>query len=145
MAEFAWTREARLKQLRIDFKSTTADSITAEHWKDSTKVARRAMEGDRPPAAAHRRQQGPLARALGHAQPRPARLPPHLVRAGRQLGLQRPASMDFSFGHVKLKDAAMNATDDGDGETPCNCAFATARGNYTTKATIFGVQFNHKF
>jgi long-chain fatty acid transport protein len=26
MGEFAWTREARLKQLRIDFKSTTADS-----------------------------------------------------------------------------------------------------------------------
>ena len=39
MADFTWTRDSRLKQLRIDFASTTADSITPEHWKDSTKVS----------------------------------------------------------------------------------------------------------
>jgi long-chain fatty acid transport protein len=64
---------------------------------------------------------------------------------GANWALSGSSSIDVSYGQVKLKDAAMNATDDAEGETPCNCSYATARGNNNTKATLFGVQFNHKF
>ena len=54
-------------------------------------------------------------------------------------------SIDLALGHVKLKDAPMSITDDGEGEKPCNCSNATVRGNYQTKATSLGLQLNHSF
>lgn len=146
MADFTWTRDSRLKQLRIDFDNSTADSITAEHWKDSTKVSigaqwrvmpelllRTGFSKDRSPVPAATRSPAlPDAHRTWYA-------------LGANWTLNDSASVDLSFGRVLLKDAAMEATDDGDGVTPCNCAFSTARGNYTTKATIVGVQFNVKF
>jgi long-chain fatty acid transport protein len=146
MGDFTFTRDSRLKQLRIDFANTTADSITAEHWKDSTKVSIGAQWQALPSLllrAGVSKDQSPV--------PSDTRSPalPDAHRTwyavGANWAFTDTASVDLSFGHVKLKDAAMNATDDGDGDTPCNCSFATARGNYTTKATIFGVQFNYKF
>lgn len=146
MADFTWTRDSRLKQLRIDFANSTADSITAEHWKDSSKVSvgaqwrvmpelllRTGFSKDRSPVPSATRSPAlPDAHRTWYA-------------LGANWMLNDSASVDFSFGHVKLKDAAMEATDDGDGDSPCNCAYSTARGNYTTKATIVGVQFNVKF
>jgi len=146
MADFTITRDSRLKQLRIDFANTTADSVTAEHWKDSTKVSIGAQWQVLPSLllrTGYSRDMSPV--------PSETRSPalPDAQRTWYALGanwaLMPNASVDFSFGHVKLKDAAMNATDDGDGSSPCNCAFSTARGNYNSKATIFGVQFNYKF
>lgn len=146
MGDFTWTNESRLKQLRIDFKNTTADSITAEHWKDSTKLSigaqwkatdrlllRTGVTKDRSPVPSSTRSP---------ALPDSART---WFAVGGNWAFDLNTSVDLSLGHVKLKDAAMNATDDGDGEHVCNCSFATARGNYNTKATIFGVQLNHKF
>lgn len=146
MTDFTWTRDSRLKQLRIDFDNSTADSITAEHWKDSTKVSigaqwrvlpalllRTGFSKDRSPVPSATRSPAlPDAHRTWYA-------------LGANWTLTDSASVDLSFGHVKLKDAAMQATDDGDGQTPCNCAYSTARGNYTTKATIIGAQFNVKF
>lgn len=146
MADFMWTRDSRLQQLRIDFANSTADSITPEHWKDSTKVSVGAQWKVLPALllrAGYSKDLSPV--------PSSTRSPalPDAHRTWLALGVNwavtDATSVDFSFGHVKLKDAAMNATDDAEGETPCNCSYATARGNYTTKATIFGVQFNHKF
>jgi len=146
MGEFAWTHEARLKQLRIDFKSTTADSVTAEHWKDSTRLSlgaqwkatdrlllRTGVTKDRSPVPSATRSP---------ALPDSERT---WFALGANWAFSPQTSMDVSVGHVKLKDASMNATDDGDGEHVCNCTFATARGNYNTKANIFGVQLNHNF
>ena len=146
MADFTWTRDSRLKQLRIDFANSTADSVTAEHWKDSTKVSVGAQWKALPS----------LLLRTGYSKdlspvPSGTRSPalPDAHRTWYALGanwaFMPDASLDFSFGHVKLKDASMEATDDGDGSAPCNCAFSTARGNYNSKATIFGVQFNYKF
>lgn len=146
MADFTWTRDSRMKQLRIHFDSTTADSITAEHWKDTTKASigaqwqlmptlllRAGLSKDRSPVPSATRSPAlPDAHRTWYA-------------LGANWAFSDASSIDLSFGHVKVKDAAMNATDDGDGEAPCNCAYSTARGNYTTKATIVGVQFNHKF
>lgn len=146
MADFTWTRDSRLKQLRIDFDSTTADSITAEHWKDSTKVSVGAQWKVMPALmlrAGFAKDRSPVPSATRS----PALPDSHRTwyALGANWALTDAASMDFSFGHVKLKDAAMDATDDGDGDSPCNCAYSTARGNYTTKANILGVQFNYKF
>ena len=146
MADFTWTRDSRLKQLRIDFASTTADSITPEHWKDSTKVSVGAQWQALPALllrAGYSRDLSPVPSSTRS----PALPDAHRTWAalGANWALTDSSSIDFSYGRVKLKDAAMNATDDAEGETPCNCSYATARGNYTTKATIFGVQFNVKF
>lgn len=146
MADFAWTRDSRLQQLRIDFASTTPDSITPEHWKDSTRVSVGAQWQALPALllrAGYSRDLSPVPSATRS----PALPDAHRtwLALGANWALSDASSVDLSVGHVKLKDAAMNATDDAEGETPCNCSFGTARGNYATKATIFGVQFNHKF
>lgn len=146
MGDFTFTRDSQLKPLRIDFANTTADSITAEHWKDSTKVSIGAQWKALPSLmlrTGYSRDLSPVPSATrSPALPDAART---WFALGANWAFMDNASVDFSFGHVKLKDAAMTATDDGDGETPCNCSFATARGNYATKATIFGLQFNYKF
>jgi long-chain fatty acid transport protein len=146
MGDFTWTRDSRLQQLRIDFANSTADSITPEHWKDSTKVSVGAQWQVLPALllrAGYSKDLSPVPSATRS----PALPDAHRtwLALGANLAVADNASVDFSFGKVKLKDAAMNATDDAEGETPCNCSYATARGNYTTKATIFGVQFNYKF
>lgn len=146
MADFTWTRDSRLKQLRIDFASSTADSITPEHWKDSTKVSVGAQWQALPSVllrAGYSRDLSPVPSSTRS----PALPDAHRtwVALGANWALSPSTSVDFSYGNVKLKDAAMNATDDAEGETPCNCSYATARGNYSTKATVFGVQFNVKF
>lgn len=146
MADFTWTRDSRLRQLRIDFASSTADSITPEHWKDSTKVSVGAQWQALPALllrAGYSRDLSPVPSSTRS----PALPDAHRtwVALGANWSVSESSSVDFSFGHVKLKDAAVNATDDAEGETPCNCSYATTRGNYASKATIFGVQFNHKF
>lgn len=146
MADFMWTRDSRLQQLRIAFASTTPDSITPEHWKDSTKVSVGAQWQALPALllrAGYSRDLSPVPSATRS----PALPDAHRrwLALGANWRLSDSSSVDFSFGQVKLKDAAMNATDDAEGETPCNCSYATARGNYATKATLIGVQFNHKF
>lgn len=146
MADFTWTRDSRLKQLRIAFANSTADSITAEHWKDSTKVSVGAQWQALPSLLLRTGYSKDLS-PVPSATRSPALPDAHRtwLALGANLALTDNASIDFSFGHVKLKDAAMDATDDGEHETPCNCSFATARGNYAIKATIYGVQFNYKF
>ena len=146
MADFTWTRDSRLQQLRIDFASTTPDSITPEHWKDSTKVSVGAQWQALPALllrAGFSRDLSPVpSRTRSPALPDAHR---SWAALGANWALSGHSSIDVSYGHVKLKDAAMNATDDAEGEVPCNCSYATARGNYNTKATLLGVQFNHKF
>lgn len=146
MADFTWTRDSRLQQLRIDFANSTADSITPEHWKDSTKVSVGAQWQALPSLllrAGYSKDLSPVPSSTRS----PALPDAHRtwLALGANLAVADNASVDFSLGKVKLKDAAMNATDDAEGETPCNCSYATARGNYVSKATIFGVQFNYKF
>ena len=146
MADFMWTRDSRLRQLRIDFSSTTPDSITPEHWKDSTKVSVGAQWRALPALLLRAGVSKDLS-PVPSATRSPALPDAHRtwLALGANWALSENSSIDFSFGHVKLKDAAMNATDDAEGETPCNCSYATARGNYTTRANIFGLQFNAKF
>jgi long-chain fatty acid transport protein len=146
LADVTFTRDSRLSQLRINFGSTTAPSITAEHWKNTSKVS----------VGAQWRVMPDLLLRTGYAQDNSP--VPSLTRGpalpdshrtwlafGANYQVLPTTSVDLSVGKVKLKDASMNITDDGEGEQPCNCAFSTARGNFNAKATIFGVQLNHKF
>ncbi|RZJ11801.1 MAG: hypothetical protein EOP39_05375 [Rubrivivax sp.] len=146
MADYTWTHDSKLKQLRIDFTSTTPDSITPEHWKDSSQVSVGAQWKALPALllrAGYSRDLSPVPSATRS----PALPDAHRSWAalGANWAVTDSASVDMSFGKVRLKDAAMNATDDGEGETPCNCSFGTARGNFNTKATLFGVQLNVKY
>jgi long-chain fatty acid transport protein len=146
MGDFTITRDSRLNRLIIDFANTTADSTTAEHWKDSTKVSVGAQWKALPSLmlrTGYARDMSPVpSETRGPALPDAART---WLALGANWAFMDNASVDFSYGHVKLKDAAMSATDDGDGVQPCNCAYSTVRGNYASKATIYGVQFNYKF
>lgn len=146
MGDFTWTRESRMQQLRIDFDNSTADSITPEHWKDSSKFSVGAQWQALPALLLRAGYSKDLSPVPSHTRG-PALPDAHRtwLALGANVAVTDYASVDFSFGKVKLKDSSMNVTDDAEGETPCNCSYATARGNYTTKATIVGVQLNVKF
>lgn len=146
MADLSWTRQSRLEQLRIDFANTTPDSITAEHWKDTLKYSIGAQwqaTSDMLLRAGYSRDRSPVPSATrGPALPDAHRT---WYALGANFKVAPTTSVDFSLGYIKLDDAAMDSTDDGEGEQPCNCSFARVRGNYSSKATIFGIQLNHKF
>lgn len=146
MADVTFTNESRLQQLRIDFANSTADSITAEHWKNTAKVsvgAQWKVLPDLTLRGGYAKDQSPVpSNTRGPALPDAHRT---WIALGANYQVMPSTSVDFSIGNVKLKDASMNVTDDGDGDHVCNCSFATARGNFNSKATIFGVQLNHKF
>ncbi len=146
MADATWARESNLQQLRIDFANTTPDSITAEHWKNTWSVAlganwqatpalllRAGLALDRSPVPSATR---------GPALPDAHRT---WTTLGARWQFSPRTSVDFALARVKVDDAAMNATDDGEGETPCNCTYANVRGNYRSRATSVGVQVNHAF
>lgn len=146
MVDATWTRQSTMKQLRINFDSTTAPSITAEHWKDVWRFSvggsyrlnpalllRAGVSFDESPVPREHR---------GPALPDSDRTW-YALGANYQLSAQ--TSVDFALGYVKLKNAAMSAIDNGEGETPCNCSNATARGNFESSATSFGLQLNHRF
>ena len=146
MADATWTRQSRLEQLRIDFSSSTPDSISPEHWEDTLRLA----------LGASWKPTKDLTLRLGVARdrspvPSSTRSPvlPDAHRTWSTLGANfvvgANTTLDFALGAIDVKDAAMNITDDAEGEKPCNCSNATARGNYTSKASFFGLQINHKF
>lgn len=146
MFDATWYRYSRLEQLRIEFDSTAAPSITAEHWKDAWRISlggnwrlsadwllRAGVSYDRSPVDAKYRSPAlPDSDRTWYA-------------LGANLKLSPQADIDLSLGYVKLKDAPMQATDDGEGLTPCSCAYSTVRGNYQSTAKSLGVQLNYKF
>lgn len=146
MAEATWYRQSLLDTLRIDFDSTTAPSITAEHWKD---VWRLSLGGNyRVNDQLMLRAGVSLDRSPVQSAYRSPALPDSdrsWLAMGANYQLNAATSIDLAFGYIKLKDAPMQATDDAEGATPCNCAYSTVRGNYKASATTFGVQLNHKF
>lgn len=146
MADATWYKQSKLKQLRINFDNTTAPSITAEHWRDvwrfsfgttyriaDSLLLRAGVAIDESPVSREHR---------GAALPDSNRT---WYALGANYKLSEKTSIDLAFGYVKLADAAMSATDNGEGETPCNCSNATSRGNYQSKATTIGMQLNHRF
>ncbi|MEJ6007789.1 outer membrane protein transport protein [Paucibacter sp. AS339] len=146
MMDATWYRYSRLEQLRIDFSSTAAPSVTAEHWKDAWRISlggnwrvspdwllRAGVSYDKSPVSAvYRSPALPDSDRTWYA-------------LGANFKINQQADIDLSFGYIKLKDAPMAATDDGDGVASCSCAFSTVRGNYQSSAKTFGVQLNYKF
>nr|WP_295080078.1 outer membrane protein transport protein [uncultured Roseateles sp.] len=146
MADATWYRYSLLQTLRIDFDSTAAPSVTAEHWKDSWRLSaganwrvnpalmlRAGVSYDKSPVdAVYRSPALPDSDRTWYA-------------LGANVAINKQASVDLSFGYVKLKDAPMSATDDGAGIQPCSCAYSTVRGNYESTAKTFGVQLNYQF
>ncbi len=146
MADATWMRQSRLEQLRIDFDSSTPDSISPEHWKDTLRLSLGAnwkVHKDLTLRAGVAREKSPV--------PSSTRSPvlPDAHRTWTTLGANfivgANTTLDFAVGLIDVKDAAMDITDDAEGETPCNCSKARVRGNYTSKANFFGLQLNHKF
>jgi long-chain fatty acid transport protein len=146
MMDATWYRYSNFQQLKIEFDSTAAPSITAEHWKDAWRVSlggnwrvnpdlllRAGVSYDKSPvSAAYRSPSLPDSDRTWFALGSNYKLSPQL-------------DFDISLGYVKLKDAPMAATDDGEGITPCSCAMSTARGNYQSSAKTLGLQLNYKF
>jgi len=146
MADATWMRQSRLEQLRIDFDSSTPDSISPEHWKDTLRLSLGAnwkVHKDLTLRAGVAREKSPV--------PTSTRSPvlPDAHRNWTTLGANfivgANTTLDFAVGLIDVKDAAMDITDDAEGETPCNCSKARVRGNYQSKASFFGLQLNHKF
>ncbi|MCV2366912.1 OmpP1/FadL family transporter [Roseateles oligotrophus] len=146
MADATWYRYSTLETLRINFDSTAAPSITAEHWKDAWRVSlggnwkvapalllRAGVSFDKSPVdTVYRSPALPDSDRTWYA-------------LGANFAINKQASVDLSFGYVKLKDAPMSATDDAEGVVPCSCAYSTVRGNYESSAKTVGVQLNYQF
>ena len=146
MADATWYRYSTLETMRIDFDSTAAPSITAEHWKDAWRVSlggnwkvapalllRAGVSFDKSPVdTIYRSPSLPDSDRTWYA-------------LGANFALSKQASVDLSFGYVKLKDAPMQATDDAEGVVPCSCAYSTVRGNYESSAKTVGIQLNYQF
>jgi len=146
MADATWMRQSRLEQLRIDFESSTPDSISPEHWEDTLRLSLGAnwkVNKELTLRAGFAKEKSPV--------PSVTRSPvlPDAHRNWTTLGanfqVATHTSLDFAIGVIDVKDAAMSITDDAEGEKPCNCSNATVRGNYNSKANFFGLQLNHKF
>ncbi|MBB5202913.1 long-chain fatty acid transport protein [Inhella inkyongensis] len=146
MADATWVKQSRLETLRIDFHNTTPDSITPEHWKNTWRVSagvnwqagkdvmlRAGFANDRSPVPSRTRSP-----SLPDAHRQTFAL-------GANLNLAPATTLDLALTYLKVKDAAMDIVDDAEGETPCNCSLAHVRGNYASRAVIFGMQINHKF
>ncbi len=146
MMDATWYKYSRFQYLTIEFGSTTAPSITAEHWKDAWRLSlgghwkisqdwllRAGISYDRSPVGASNRNP---------ALPDSDR---SWFALGSNYKLSPQMDLDLAFGYIKLKDAPMAAIDDGDGITPCNCTFTTARGNYQSSVKTLGLQLNYKF
>lgn len=146
MADTTWHRQSTLEELRIKFDSTTPPSITPEHWKNVWRAsvgAQYQFNDKLTLRAGAARDKSPV-----QGQYRGAALPDSdrdWLAFGMNWKFSAQTSIDLALGYVKLKDAPMSITDDGEGEKPCNCSNATVRGNYQSKATTLGLQLNHSF
>jgi len=146
MADATWYRYSRLEQLRIEFDRTTAPSVTAEHWNDAWRVSLGGnwrVNADWLLRAGVSYDKSPLdTKFRSPALPDSDRT---WLALGANVKLSPQADIDLSFGYIKLKDAPMQATDDGEGLSPCSCAYSTVRGNYQSSAKTLGLQFNYKY
>ncbi|MBB5018660.1 long-chain fatty acid transport protein [Chitinivorax tropicus] len=150
MADYTRSRHSRFKELRIDFDSTTPDSITPENWKDTNKFAlgtnvrlneswmlRFGWQLDRSPVTdANRTPSIPDGNRTWYSM-------------GANYRFNKNTSIDLAYSLVKVDVGSINATDNNDGKWPadrnCNCSNATVRGNFDVKANIVGLQVNHVF
>ncbi|MEJ5999642.1 OmpP1/FadL family transporter [Paucibacter soli] len=146
MADATWTRQSTLQELRIEFDSTAAPSITPEKWKNVWRVSLGGSYRVNPDLllrAGLSYDRSPVEGALrSPALPDSDRT---WLALGANLKLAQSTNVDLALGFVKLREAPMQATDDGGGQTPCSCAYSTVRGTYRSSAATVGVQLNHGF
>jgi long-chain fatty acid transport protein len=146
MADATWYKQSRLQELRIEFDSTAAPSITPEKWKNAWRVSLGGSYRLNPELllrAGVSYDRSPVEGALrSPALPDSDRT---WLALGANLKLAQSTTVDLALGFVKLREAPMQATDDGGGQTPCSCAYSTVRGTYRSSAATVGVQLNHGF
>jgi len=146
MADATWYKQSRLQELRIEFDSTAAPSITPEKWKNAWRVSLGGSYRLNPELllrAGISYDRSPVEGALrSPALPDSDRT---WLALGANLKLAQSTTVDLALGFVKLREAPMQATDDGGGQTPCSCAYSTVRGTYRSSAATVGVQLNHGF
>lgn len=153
MADVTRTGHSKFQELRVDFLDGAAnkpDSITAENWSDTTKVAvgaqyqlndkvelRGGIAYDQSPVGVDNRTPS---------------IPDHdrrWVSLGATVALDKNSSVDLAYSYVFLPKAKIDNADwcgmskpDG---SQCTSSFATIKGEYDVKSHIVGVQYNHKF
>ncbi|MEW9899722.1 OmpP1/FadL family transporter [Chitinivorax sp. PXF-14] len=150
MADYTRTRHSRLQELRIDFDSTTPDSITSERWMDTNKVSvganfklndawllRAGLAYDNSPVNEDNRTPSiPDGDRTWYS-------------VGANWKLNKQMSVDFAYSYVKVNAGSIHNTDNNNGQYPadpaCNCSNATVVGKYDIRANIVGVQMNYAF
>ncbi|WP_171014051.1 outer membrane protein transport protein [Chitinivorax sp. B] len=150
MADYTRTRHSRLQELRIDFESTTPDSITPEHWTDTNKFS--VGTNVRLNDAWMLRFGWQLDRSPVTDSNRTASIPDGnrtWYSVGANWRLSKNTSIDMAYSLVRVDVGSINSTDNNDGKWPadpnCNCSNGTIRGEYDVKASIVGLQVNHAF
>ena len=146
MADFMWTRHSRFKELRVDFASSLPDSITVENWKNTT----RWSIGTTYKANQNLTWKAGLAidNAAADDVTRTPSLPDSLrtwYSVGASYVFTPSSVLDFAYTYIHLKASKMTNVDDGGGELPCGCSYATVRGDYKVDSHLIGFQYNYTF
>lgn len=146
MSDVTWTRHSRFKELRVDFASSLPDSITVENWKNTFRFS----EGVTYKATDNLLLKAGFAldNSTEDETTRTPSLPDSMrtwYSVGASYALSRQSVLDFAFTYIHLKASTINSVDDGGGELPCGCSYATLRGNYSVHSYLAGLQYNYSF
>lgn len=146
MSDVTWTRHSRFKELRVDFASSLPDSITVENWKNTVRFS----EGVTYKATDKLLLKAGFAldNSTEDETTRTPSLPDSMrtwYSVGASYAFSRQSVLDFAFTYIHLKASTINSVDDGGGELPCGCSYATLRGNYSVHSYLAGLQYNYSY
>ncbi|MBI1195436.1 MAG: hypothetical protein GC138_06300 [Gammaproteobacteria bacterium] len=143
MADWTWTHWSRFKELRIDYDSAQADSVTTESWKNTNRFSIGAnLRVD--PALMLR---GGLAydqTPVPDPQHRTARIPDNSRRwlsLGVSWDMTPAARLDVGYSHLFVSNTSINNTL----ESSVPTLNATLNGSYSSSVDIVSAQVNWRY
>jgi long-chain fatty acid transport protein len=143
MAEAAWTRWSRFKELRVKFDNPLqADSVVPSDWENSWFVALGATY--RPSRWLTARFGVAFDQSPTPNDTRTPRVPDEdrtWVSAGLQIALGKNTSLDIAYTHLFVKDASIDLS----AAAPENTLRGNLSGSFDVGADIFLAQFKMEF
>lgn len=156
MGDITRTRHSRLKELRIDFANSLPDSVTPEHWKDTTRYSIGATW--RYSSALLLRGGYAYDESPVNAENRTPSIPDNdrsWFSIGANWAYSPALSLDFAYSYIYLPEGNIDMYDNGgvtnaSGSSVCDrtrntSSCATVRGRYNLSSSLLGMQLNYRF
>lgn len=143
MADVTWTQWSVFEELRVEFDSALADSVTTEDWEDNMRYS----------VGATYQYNEQLALRCGvaydetpipddHRTPRIPGTDRLWTAFGAGYQVNESLGFDFGYAHLFVDDSPVEQIDDGTGE---NKLASTLKGDYENSVNIASVQMNYNF